>query len=200
MTKQSLLEPRDFVNKLKQALLDDSVHNILIRGYFDEEKILLVFDTLQNLADYQVGSIVMGNVTVRAERNYLVEGLSSRYVPRFNLSDTFKMGNLRVNFIKWEQNIDREFNLDKDFAIFHPVESVLKDDLSVEAFRKVLSNSKAKKNILLTTNDLTNNPEKIFDDVEAVLILDSTGVDDNHKQRYKSIERNMTSRGKKLPY
>ncbi|WP_253283652.1 hypothetical protein [Ligilactobacillus saerimneri] len=200
MTEINKLIPRDFVGKFKQALLDDSIQNILVRGYIDNEKILLVFDTLQNLADYQTGSVVMGRVTVRAEREYLVSGLSSKCVPRFNLKDDFTMCGLKVNFTKLDQNIDHEFNIGKDFAIFHPVESVLFDDSSVEKFRKVLKNSKAKKNILLTTNDLNKDPEKIYDDVESVLILDSRDVDDKHRQKYKTIEYNLTSKGNKLPY
>ena len=59
---------------------------------------------------------------------------------------------------------------------------------------------KARKNILITTNDFNNDPEKIYDIVNAVLILDTTAVNEKNKQTYDTIKANLAADGKEEPY
>ncbi len=63
-----------------------------------------------------------------------------------------------------------------------------------------MANSKARKNILITTNDFNNDPEKIYDIVNAVLILDTTAVNEENKQIYATIKANLADDGKEEPY
>ena len=186
-------------SKLTELLLDQDTNNILIRGFFDEDKVALTFFTIGKLSEYNNGTVVIGNTTVTNEREFLEKGLYEP-IPHINLQDTFRIGDLSVRFTKWNKHKDSPFNWNDDFAIFHPVQSVLYSDKNCNDFKKVLSNSKAKKNILLTTNDFCTHPEKLYDEVDAVLILDTTMLDDKHKEKFNIIKKNLTDQGKKLPY
>ncbi|WP_223657311.1 hypothetical protein [Ligilactobacillus salivarius] len=186
-------------SKLTELLLDQDTNNILIRGFFDEDKVALTFFTIGKLSEYNNGTVVIGNTTVTNEREFLEKGLCEP-IPHINLQDTFRIGDLSVRFTKWNKHKDSPFNWNDDFAIFHPVQSVLYSDKNCNDFKKVLSNSKAKKNILLTTNDSCTHPEKLYDEVDAVLILDTTMLDDKHKEKFNIIKKNLTDQGKKLPY
>ena len=186
-------------SKLTELLLDQDTNNILIRGFFDEDKVALTFFTIGKLSEYNNGTVVIGNTTVTNEREFLEKGLYEP-IPHINLQDTFRIGDLSVRFTKWNKHKDSPFNWNDDFAIFHPVQSVLYSDKNCNDFKKVLSNSKAKKNILLTTNDFCTHPEKLYDEVDAVLILDTTMLDDKHKEEFNNIKRNLIDQGKELPY
>ena len=186
-------------SKLTELLLDQDTNNILIRGFFDEDKIALTFFTIGKLSEYNNGTVVIGNTTVTNERKFLEKGLCEP-IPHINLQDKFRIGDLGVRFTKWNKHKDFTFNWNEDFAIFHPVQSVLYSDKNCNDFKKVLSNSKAKKNILLTTNDFYTHPEKLYDEVDAVLILDTTMLDDKHKEEFNNIKRNLIDQGKELPY
>ena len=186
-------------SKLTELLLDQDTNNILIRVFFDEDKVALTFFTIGKLSEYNNGTVVIGNTTVTNEREFLEKGLCEP-IPHINLQDTFRIGDLSVRFTKWNKHKDSPFNWNDDFAIFHPVQSVLYSDKNCNDFKKVLSNSKAKKNILLTTNDFCTHPEKLYDEVDAVLILDTTMLDDKHKEKFNIIKKNLTDQGKKLPY
>lgn len=186
-------------SKLTELLLDQDTNNILIRGFFDEDKVALTFFTIGKLSEYNNGTVVIGNTTVTNEREFLEKGLCEP-IPHINLQDTFRIGDLSVRFTKWNKHKDSPFNWNDDFAIFHPVQSVFYSDKNCNDFKKVLSNSKAKKNILLTTNDFCTHPEKLYDEVDAVLILDTTMLDDKHKEKFNIIKKNLTDQGKKLPY
>lgn len=186
-------------SKLTELLLDQDTNNILIRGFFDEDKVALTFFTIGKLSEYNNGTVVIGNTTVTNEREFLEKGLCEP-IPHINLQDTFRIGDLSVRFTKWNKHKDSPFNWNDDFAIFHPVQSVLYSDKNCNDFKKMLSNSKAKKNILLTTNDFCTHPEKLYDEVDAVLILDTTMLDDKHKEKFNIIKKNLTDQGKKLPY
>ena len=88
---------------------------------------------------------------------------------------------------------------DKDFALFHPVQSVL-DGKDFPKFCVTMKNAKAKKNILITTNDLNNTAEKLYPYVDATLILDTTRVNEEHEKTYKVIQSNLQADHKVLPY
>lgn len=186
-------------SKLTELLLDQDTNNILIRGFFDEDKVALTFFTIGKLSEYNNGTVVIGNTTVTNEREFLEKGLCEP-IPHINLQDTFRIGDLSVRFTKWNKHKNSPFNWNDDFAIFHPVQSVLYSDKNCNDFKKMLSNSKAKKNILLTTNDFCTHPEKLYDEVDAVLILDTTMLDDKHKEEFNNIKRNLIDQGKELPY
>ena len=193
------LDAEESISKFKELLLDKNIHNILIRGFSNDAKVALAFSALKQLSEYNNGTLVIGNATVTSERGFLEKGLRNS-IPHINLQDIFRIEGLSVRFTQWKKNKDFPFNLNDDFAIFHPVQSAIYKDKDCNNFKKVLSNSKAKKNILLITNDFDTCPEKLYDEVDAVLILDITMLDDKHKKEFNIIEKNLTDHGKKLPY
>lgn len=192
------LEPKEFIKRFEQLLLDKETNRILIRGYFDDDKLLLVFSCLYDLKEFNKGTIVIGNTTVPNEREFLERGLRE-VVPRFNLRDSFNVYGMIINFVQWKRNRDLPFGFDKDFALFHPVQSVL-DGKDFPKFCGTIKNVKAKKNILITTNDFNNTAEKLYPYIDATLILDTTRVNEEHKKTYKVIQSNLQADHKVLPY
>lgn len=192
------LKPMEFVTSFKELLLDENTHNILVRGYFNEDKLFLTFACLSDLKKLNEGTIVIGNTTVPHERELLQRGIGKN-IPKLNLSDTFNINGLTVNFTQWKRNRDFPFGFDKDFVVFHPVESALvgKD---FPKFCSTLKNSKAKKNILITTNDFYDTSEKLYPYVDETLILDTTDINDENRQAYKTIQSNLEADNKPLPY
>ena len=193
------MTPEKFADRFSELMMDQRVHNILVRGYFDDDKVLLTFGILNDLPYYKNGTLVIGNTRVQDEKNFLERGLR-KILPRFNLRDVFKIYGLNIQFTQWKKHRDFRFNGNKDFAIFHPVQTAISDISERDKFRKVLANSKARKNILITTNDFNNDPEKIYDIVNAVLILDTTAVNEKNKQTYDTIKANLAADGKEEPY
>lgn len=192
------LKPQEFVDRFKFLLLDKVNHNILIRGYFDDDKLLLVFACLQDQEGLNEGTVVIGNTTVPHEREFLTKGLHES-IPKLNLSDSFNINGLTVNFSLWKRNKDFPFGIDKDFVVFHPVESAL-DNKDFPKFCATLKNSKAKKNILITTNDFNCAPERLYPYVDEVLVLDTTDVNEEHRKTYKVIQDNLNADHQILPY
>ena len=191
-------EPKEFIKRFKELLLDKETNRILIRGYFDDDKLLLVFSCLYDLEEFNKGTVVIGNTTVPYERQFLEKGLRE-VVPKFNLRDSFNVYGMIINFVQWKRNVDLPFGFDKDFALFHPVQSVL-DGKDIPKFCVTMKNAKAKKNILITTNDLNNTAEKLYPYVDATLILDTTRVNEEHEKTYKVIQSNLQADHKVLPY
>lgn len=191
-------EPKEFIKRFKELLLDKETNRILIRGYFDDDKLLLVFSCLYDLEEFNKGTVVIGNTTVPYERQFLEKGLRE-VVPKFNLRDSFNVYGMIINFVQWKRNVDLPFGFDKDFALFHPVQSVL-DGKDFPKFCVTMKNAKAKKNILITTNDLNNTAEKLYPYVDATLILDTTRVNEEHEKTYKVIQSNLQADHKVLPY
>lgn len=93
------LKPQEFVDRFKFLLLDKVTHNILIRGYFDDDKLLLAFACLQDQEGLNEGTVVIGNTTVPHEREFLAKGLHES-IPKLNLSDPFNINGLTVNFLQ----------------------------------------------------------------------------------------------------
>lgn len=192
------VKPQEFVSEFEKLLLDDNTHNILVRGYFDNDKLLLVFACLYETTGFNAGTIVIGNTTVPHERELLQRGIREN-IPKLNLSDAFSINGLTVNFTQWKRNRDFQFGFDKDFVVFHPVQSAL-DTQDFPKFCDALKNSKTRKNILITTNDFYDAPEKLYPYMDRILILDTTQVNEEHQQTYKVIQDNLEADHKSLPY
>ena len=132
------MAPRKFVDKFCDLMVNQNIHNILIRGYFDDDKVLLAFGILNDLPNYQNGTLVIGNTRVQDEKRFLEQALR-KPLPRFNLKDIFKINGLNIQFTQWKKHRDFRFNDNKDFAIFHPVQTVISDISELDKFRKVLT-------------------------------------------------------------
>lgn len=198
MEKIYKLEPQSFISKLDEILNDKGINSALIRGYFQNETLGLSLSVLSDNASINKGTVVIGNTTVPREQELIEESLKTK-MPKINLSDSFNIGNLVVNFKRWQRIGDFPFGFNDSFNLFHPIESVL-DDKYFNKFLKIFHNSRAEKKLLITTNDYTNAPKKLYDFVDVVLILDTTNYDKNHKQQIKYLVDNLKSDGKDLPY
>lgn len=192
------LKPQEFISEFENLLLDKNTHNMLVRGYFDEDKLLLTFGCLGDLESFNEGEIIIGTTTVSHEKELIQRGLRKE-IPKLNLSDSFSFNNLSIRFLQWKRNSDFPFGFDKDFAVFHPVESVL-DTKDFSKFCNTMKNAKARKNILITTNDFYVTPEKLYPYVDRVLILDTTQVNKEHQQTYNVIQDKLKVNHKSLPY
>lgn len=68
-------------------------------------------------------------------------------------------------FLQWKRNKDFLFGFDKDFAVFHPVESALVTQ-DFTKFCDTLKKVKSRKNVLITINDFRDTPEKLYSYVD----------------------------------
>lgn len=144
------MTPEKFADRFSELMMDQRVHNILVRGYFDDDKVLLTFGILNDLPHYKNGTLVIGNTRVQDEKNFLERGLR-KTLPRFNLKDIFKINGLNIQFTQWKKHRDFRFNDNKDFAIFHPVQTAISDISERDKFRKV---SEALFHLLISLNIL----------------------------------------------
>lgn len=196
--KVQKLKPQKFVSEFEKLLLDQDTHNILVRGYFDDDKLILTFGCLGDLESFNEGEIVIGNTTVPHERELLQKGLRID-IPKLNLSNSFSINGLSIKFLQWKKYHNFPFGFDKDFAVFYPVESALNTQ-DFPRFCNTLKNAKVRKNVLITTNDFYDVPEKLYPYVDRVLILDTTQVNKKHQQTYNVIRDSLKADHKSLPY
>lgn len=64
------MTPEKFADRFSELMMDQRVHNILVRGYFDDDKVLLTFGILNDLPHYKNGTLVIGNTRVQDEKNF----------------------------------------------------------------------------------------------------------------------------------
>lgn len=98
---------------------------------------------------------------------------------------------------KWYQDIEFSFGQDCDFALFYPVQIAISERFASKFLRKV-NNSQASKNILITTNDVTRDPEILYDAMDRVISLDLEDYFEKNRKELEAIEANLD--GKPLPY
>ncbi len=188
-----------FADKFSEFISDSNKNSLLIRGFYDVDKLLSVFNILNNNEHCHKGVIVLGNVTIKHEQE-LFQRIFRDKLPTFNLSDEFELADLTVSFTKWEQNTEFFYGQSDDFTLFYPVESVLFNAKDTAKFVKAVKKSKAKKNILITTNDFTKKAEKLYGIVDDCLILDTADVNEKHKKMFNTIEQNIKAEHNELPY
>ena len=190
------LEPKQFYREMS-AFLDSDKKNLLIRGYFDQDKLEVVLYAMGRRDDIS--------------KSVFVTGLLSRVPELFNdslnqnikvpkLATKYELCGTTAEFVKQTQNMNDDFAFNTDLAVFYPVQSVLDTETSTVKFLSNLSHSMAKKNILITTNDYSDRAERLYNSMDEVLILDMSKVDDEHVETMKNITRNFKRQNMKLPY
>ena len=105
-----------------------------------------------------------------------------------------------MSLTKWEQNTEFPYGQFDDFALFYPVESVLFNAKDIAKFVKAVKGSKAKKNILITTNNFTKKAEELYGIVDDCRILDTVDLNEKHKKIFNTIEQNIKVEHNELPY
>lgn len=188
-----------FADKFGEFISDSNKNSLLIRGFYDVDKLLCVFNILSKNEHCHKGVIVLGNVTIKHEQE-LFQKIFRNNLPIFNLSDEFELADLTVSFTKWKQNTEFPYGWSDDFALFYPVESVLFNANDTAKFVKEVKESKAKKNILITTNDFTKKAEKLYGIVDDCLILDTADINEKHQKMLDTIGQNIKAEHNELPY
>ncbi|GAW63398.1 hypothetical protein FC65_GL000648 [Ligilactobacillus acidipiscis DSM 15836] len=193
--KEEKLEPREFIQELMNILNTDNDKNVLVRGYFNQDKLTATLNAIE-ASNLNKCVFVTGNVS---EVPRLFNGSLKIGFKKVKLNQNYKIGSLNLEFIKRNQFIEENFAFDKDISIFFPVEGILFDDDETKKFITKLKHSKAKKNILVTTNDYSDKAKKLYSQVDRVLILDTSKLNSKNIETMKTLTKNLKKQGG-LPY
>lgn len=189
------LKEKEFIDQLRDLLTDDSDRKILIRGYFNQNKLTAVLKSLNKSDKMNRGKFVVSSI---GDVPRLFKGsFSNGKFPKVNQSETFDVAGLRLKFEKRNKIKDHNYSYKEDFVSFFPVESLLFIEKDTNIFISQLQNQTTPKVIVITTNDYSRKAEKLYPYVSDVLILDTN---DEHKETYDTLKRNIESEGKEMPY
>ena len=196
--KVQKLKPQEFVNTLGKFLADDETHNVLIRGYFDMPKLKPSLRVIKNTKEMHKGVIVEGGMNKNKLESMLGRALN---IPNFYLDslEWLNIGNgTNIVSTKWNQSVHFTYGDDCDFAFFFPIQEEVVEPKYTEILVEKLKNSRAKKNILLTSNDWTKNPEVLYKYMDKIVSLDLEDYSNKYKEELKNIKTNIDD--KPLPY
>lgn len=196
--KLKRIGPDDFKKSLESLLSNENISNILIRGYFDNSKLNLTLRAIKDNKEMREGVFVIGGMKQGRTENVLGHAL---HIPNFYLDSLEKVdiGNqTQITSDKWNQDVEFTYGDNCDFALFYPIQLEVADKKFVTTLIQKIKNSKAKKNIILTTNDWTKNPETLYKYMDSVISLDLEDYSEEYREKLKYIKINID--GKPLPY
>lgn len=134
-----------FKKDLENALVDESINSILIRGYDDDLKIRETIRVLNN--NYTNGVIIGAKINDSSQ--VINEAFDKKILKR----ESKYLGNMQIRFDKYESQSDG-INAAGEFALFVPVQTIFLIDK--ERFLEHFSNTVAKKKIIITYNDMND--------------------------------------------
>lgn len=189
------LKEKEFVEKLTDLLSDNRDRRILVRGYFNQDKLTAVLRSLNKSVKTSIGKFVVSSI---GEVPSLFKGsFSSGKFHKVNQSDTYEVVGLKLSFEKRNKIKNHNYSYNEDFVVFFPVESLLYIEKDTDIFISQLKNQNTAKVIAVTTNDYSRKAEKLYPYVSDVLILDTS---DENIDTYEILKGNMKSEGKEMPY
>lgn len=182
---------KKFIDEMKKFFKsNDSV--VLITGMDDTEKLVRTLNGLECM--YKKGTIY-GNVL-----KYMPDILNGKFrhensvFPRKIGRETkTRFGNMMIKFNKYSQGgIPSALAQDEDeFALYFPIQSVLKKDKETEKLIEHIELNKAPKKILLTTNDMWLNIYKLKPVVDTYIHYE---VKNDNKEIYEISRKNLKSK------
>lgn len=191
----------DFDAKLHN-FMDSDDRSLMVRGYFNSDKISAVLGGLEriNRKYHSCSRITMMITSLKYMTDPVKEHFGSDAI--YTLKDEFTHNGISYKFDKYLQNFDMPFGYDANAVVYYPVQTVLYDNnlRDFNNFKKKLSNSQSRKNILITSNDYTKQFEKGYSLVDRVLILDTTELNPSNKEKYHNIVENNKADGEEMPY
>ncbi|GEP19693.1 hypothetical protein [Pediococcus argentinicus] len=191
---------KEIENCIKKFIHSDD-KNLLIRGYFDIDKLVAVLSSVYNEEEVNQLLLVLGDTSVKDVPRLFNPAFIQPKFKNVKLdTKKYRFPNAEGVFTKWRSHINGVFGAGKDLAIFYPVEGVLFNSNDTDKFKSTLKNSRAKKSILITTNDFSNLTKKLYDSVDEVIIFDSSNANENNKELLKVIHRNFEFDKRELPY
>lgn len=199
MKRLNMDEFKNYVVKFLDG--DSDKKTLLVRGYFDKDKLLHVLESIRDSEKINEALFVLGEAGIcDVPRLFNDVFLDKRFKSNTRLNTRYDFPGAIGTFTKWRQHIDYTFGNRYDLAVFYPVETVLFDPKDSEKFIKTVKNSLTNKNILITTNDFSQRPEQLYDVVDEVLILDTKNKNEENKEQFETIKSNLERDNKSLPY
>lgn len=189
------LEYEPFVKYLDAFFSKSKDVNLLVRGYFSQDKLTTILQYINYNTSLKSGTFEVGNIG-EVPRLFGPSFKSNKF-HKVNMTDKYNLVGADVDFKKWNRDYEIPYCYEKDFCIFYPVENLLFDERNTQKFLKKVSNSKAKKNIIITTNDYSKRPEKLYPFVDKVVVLDTS---EYNKETYQTIKNNLLKENRNLPY
>lgn len=195
------VELHDFDTEL-QRFMDSDDKFLMVRGYFNSDKINAVLGGLEriNRRHHSCNRVTMMITRLRYLTDPVKEHFKNDAI--YNFKDRFTHEGISYKFDTYLQNFDMPFGYDANAVVYYPVQTVLYDNNlgGFNNFKNKLSNSQSHKNILITSNDYTKQFEKGYSLVDRVLILDTTELNPNNKEKYHNIVENNKADGEEMPY
>lgn len=185
-------EYQGFVDKLDNFLVGNS-HVAAIRGINDHDKLGLTLAVLDKQVPTLNGTIMTNGVTRLRE---LMNETFGGHNLTGKVGNLQQLGKMKVNVEKYSSPGTVGYD-EHDFSLYYPVESALfipKDTINL---RKHISGSRAKKVIILTTNDFHGWLESIRDLIDEDIILDTSKA---HPKEYQTVIENLQREGRNLDY
>ncbi len=164
----------------------------LIRGFMDDDKLIGVLFGLQNNKLLKHGVIKVNSL--QHFKELYLRALNRKL--KIKLNENFNIGNLIVKVLLYSRN-DTYSPYDSDFEIFYPVESALYSEKDTKRLKSHIKDSRAKKIIIVTTNDYSNKTDTLMDLVDKQLVLDSST---KYPDKYRILINNLKENGQMLPY
>lgn len=185
-------ELKEFFREMENFLHDDNKKTILIRGYFNLDKLKSVFYLINQ--NFNSKSLVLYTGISKMFLEGDIKKSNLRIQNQIDFKSTYRMDNNNsICFKKINKSLD--FNNSYDFAIFYPVQLSKPDDFKI--YKKMIENVNSEKNILITTNDTNRSSEELYEVADECLILDTSNIDENRGNKLKSISEDLNG---ELPY
>ncbi|MCL5458077.1 hypothetical protein M3M33_05240 [Loigolactobacillus coryniformis] len=192
------LEPDNFIEYLNSFINSDS-KNLLVRGYFNQDKLTAVLHLINDNENIQKVVFATGNIS-EVPRLFNRSFKRGYELKNIRLNTAYTLLKSKIEFIKWERMNEWSVQTNIDLGVFYPVEGVLFSEKDTDKFLTHLSYSKARHNILLTTNDYSKRAEKLYPYVDESVILDTSQLDEQHESEMKTLTRNITEHDGEMPY
>lgn len=192
-------EFKDYVVKFLEE--DTDKKTLLVRGYFEEDKLLQVLKSIRDSKKTNEVLFVLGDSSIKDVPD-LFNGASVQKKFKYNtrLNTPYDFPNATGTFTKWRNHIHGTFGSRYDLSVFYPVFSVLFDPRDTEKFIRTVKNSLTDKNILITTSDNSDRAEKLYDIVDEVVVLDTKDESEKNQEQFRNIKHHLERHDLPFPY
>lgn len=187
--KLKMSDRKKFVDELKDFFnSNDSV--ALITGMDDKEKLIRTLNELNRM--YKKGTIYTNILKYLPDQLNDKFGHENKVFPReITKSTKTKFGNMTLKFNKYSENGSSSLvQKEDDFALYFPIQSVLKEDKATENLIEHINLNEAPKKILITTNDLKLDICKLKPVVDTYIHYE---VKNDNKEIYENSKKTLKS-------
>lgn len=164
--------------EIHEAYNDDNVHVVLVKGFYDDDKIVDVIAAATELNDDPKIMLRTGHLKNAQD---LLQRAFSHYSKSIKVSFTsnkpFVVNRKNIHVDKWNQN--NYYPIHGDISIYYPIQSVIAEggENDLKKLRTAISNDNSKLIVLVTTNDVKESYldfSLLADIVDKSFVLDSS--------------------------